>query len=95
MSVGTVATFLEAACEVQEEELSASCMALIEERTEAVLAGDAFANSLSEETLCRVLCRAGQGSRLSPARGGMRALPAADPQSAEAPGGRLPSCRRP
>ena len=58
MTADTVATLLEAACEVQEEELSARCMALIEEQTEAVLASDAFVHSLSEDTLCRVLRRA-------------------------------------
>ena len=70
MTANTVATLLEAACEVQEEELSARCMALIEEQTEAVLASDAFVHSLSEDTLCRVLrfgraggAREGRGAR--------------------------------
>ena len=46
---------MEAACEVQERELIASCMALVEAQTEEVLASDGFAAHLSEDTLCRVL----------------------------------------
>ena len=77
MTANTVATLLEAACEVQEEELSARCMALIEEQTEAVLVSDAFVHSLSEDTLCRVLrsghaggAGEGRGTRLRRGRGG-------------------------
>ena len=50
-----MAGLLEAACEVQERELIASCMALVEAQTEEVLASDGFAAHLSEDTLCRVL----------------------------------------
>jgi hypothetical protein len=46
---------LESALAVHEEGLVASCMAVVEQHTEEVLADPAFLTTVTEETLCRVL----------------------------------------
>ena len=45
----------ESALAVHEEGLVASCLAVIEQHTEAVLADPAFLTTVTEETLCRIL----------------------------------------